>query len=322
MSETAAYALGLHSNEKIKLTLDILANLIDQNIVSVDTVNSLINDQVQAQIVQLVNNSFNTTLDTNQLQSLTVSTVETKDGKTVITTNEGVFTIDTDDLNSNNPFDAFSRQLEEESKTDQQSFLDNLPSQPIANSTAELNQLILDSLRDIQLEYQIHQEVSSPQGKWPSVTGNVMAIDQKFFAQEIIDTVWTVWNDYIGASSAYQTNNTLVLLKIFLESNQSKTIQEESKNIRVNDLSLLQNMVMSERVLAYDLKEGLDKRLIAFTNSLYSSLGSSHRSSITALLALTYKGTIIVKYFLDNLVVGAILILVCLAMLLIYSLMI
>ena len=69
-----------------------------------------------------------------------------------------------------------------------------------------------------------------------------------------------------------------MILKVFLESNQSQSIQEESKSVQVNDLSLSQSIVMRDRVTAYDLKEGLDKRLIAFTNSLYSSLGFSHRS--------------------------------------------
>lgn len=169
----------------------------------------------------------------------------------------------------------------------------------------------LDKIISFKLDLQVKEMVPQTSGKWPSASGNVVAIDSNFMKQ-------------------YLETNLVRILQIISDRYKNPFIVEVievfAKNIlsdfRINKYALTVNGILKNKFDTYlrtqsELRRHMSKK----SEEIIKVLGYDYPVSITMPIYTAMKTIEIAKVFLQNIFIGIMVFLWLLSVLLIYSLM-
>ena len=169
----------------------------------------------------------------------------------------------------------------------------------------------LDEIASLKFDLTVKEMVPQTCGKWPSASGNVVAIDSNFMKN-------------------YLETNLVRILKIIADKYKNPFIVEVievfARNIlsdfKINKYALTVNAIMKNKFDSYlltqsDLRRHMSKR----SEEIIKELGYDYPVSITMPIYTTMKTIEIAKVFLQNIFIGIMVFLWLLSVLLIYSLM-
>lgn len=99
-------------------------------------------------------------------------------------------------------------------------------------------------------------------------------------------------------------------------------VGNSTNNFNLTDYSLSSNIIVKDKVSLYQDTDSIKLGIINITNQFFINLGINYPAQPQVALSQAITGFILLKNFLDNMVVSATFLLLMLSVLLIYSLMI
>ena len=171
----------------------------------------------------------------------------------------------------------------------------------------------LDNIFSFQINLTIVDKVKSDEGKWPSSSGNVVAIDSKFInnylkfnSERILKLIFNKMN-----------NNNLFFQNIILS--QSKQL---ISMFNINKYCLSINAIIQNKFELYKLsKNEMRRKISSFSEKIIKVLGVKYPIQITTPIFTVMEQLETGKVFLDNIFLAIVFFLWMLCVLLIYSLM-
>ena len=169
----------------------------------------------------------------------------------------------------------------------------------------------ITKLINIRLNLTILNKIKSSGGKWPSISGNVLAIDSKHI------------KDYLYLNSKNILEEMFNLIKIdTLKNRLRNSVDKFIENLDINKYCLTINIMLNDKFEIYK-KEIKDRRhhFSKITNSIVRALGKDFKVNIRAPIYETIDGFNGLKIFLEDIFFGIMVFLWMLSVLLVYSLM-
>ena len=171
----------------------------------------------------------------------------------------------------------------------------------------------LDNIFSFQINLTIVDKVKSDEGKWPSSSGNVVAIDSKFINNYLNVNMQRILNIIFNKMN----NNNLFYQNLILS---------HSKNFismfNINKYCLTINAIIQNKFELYKLsKNEMRRKISSLTEKIIKVLGVKYPIQITTPIFTVMEQLEMGKVFLDNIFLAIVFFLWMLCVLLIYSLM-
>ena len=169
----------------------------------------------------------------------------------------------------------------------------------------------LTSLLSFQLNLTIKTNVSSTEGKWPSASGNVVAIDSQYM------------NNYLEYNALRIIK--LIAKKIeipFIEDFLIEFVKNILKDFNINKHALSVNAIINNKFDVYKLSQNdMRVKISDLSVDITNALGIDYKLIVTLPIFTMMKTIEIAKVFLQNIFYGIMFFLWLLSVILIYSLM-
>jgi ABC-type antimicrobial peptide transport system permease subunit len=184
------------------------------------------------------------------------------------------------------------------------------------NMTRMLLQLPDEKIKQIgsfELKLNIKQIIGTSTGKWPSLMGNVIAVDaiggSEYIAQNLATSSISLLSTYTGDSNI----NPEVSIMSFKNS---------LKNFTLYNYAMTANVVLKDKFSIYkEGRNGQRKMMSNFTGRIVEKLGYDYPVEMQVPLYLAFEALEIVKIFMTNILQSVMIFLYILSFILIYSLM-
>ena len=169
----------------------------------------------------------------------------------------------------------------------------------------------LDDIASFKLDLKVKEVVPQTSGKWPSASGNVVAIDSNYMKQ-------------------YFETNLVRILELIMEKYHSPFLvdlietfaRNVLKDFKINKYALTVNGIIKDKFEAYKLTQSNLRRYMSKkTDMIMNEIGYEYPLTITMPIYTTMQSIEIAKVFLENIFTGIMVFLWLLSVLLIYSLM-
>ena len=171
---------------------------------------------------------------------------------------------------------------------------------------------ILDEIFSFQLNLTVKEKVKNDEGKWPSASGNVLAIDSRFFNEYLEYNLIRIF-DLIEKQIPFPS---------IINGIKDYCVDYIKNNFNINKYALTVNGILQDKYEVYKLSQ-IDMRIYMseISEKIIKNLGEDYPIQITTPIYTVMANVEIAKVFLDNIFLAIMAFLWLLSVLLIYSLM-
>lgn len=180
-----------------------------------------------------------------------------------------------------------------------------------ANETVEAALDAVIEALNLSASFEIKENITSPNGKWPESLGNVLVFDYRYIPSIIADSI----------AEALRLSPNEIVSSLAPTQGVKDLIIEGVNAVNLKKLTVSENFVIKNRMSVYVDQNTIEEYFIKLTNKYFKAIGKEYPATASIPLAQAVQGVLIVKSFLDNIFTSAVFILIMLSVLLIYSLM-
>jgi ABC-type antimicrobial peptide transport system permease subunit len=171
---------------------------------------------------------------------------------------------------------------------------------------------ILEELLTMKINLTVKESIKSDSGKWPSVLGNVIAIDSQHAPEYLEKSLIIAVKNLVH----YLTNSTV--FDPYIES----TVSSYTKDLQIEHFALTVNLLIKDKFKSYgpsriEQRQGISR----LTGKIIEKLGYDYPVKMTLPLYESLDSLQIVKVFLENIFSSVMFFLWILSVMLVYSLM-
>ncbi|KRX08929.1 hypothetical protein PPERSA_09033 [Pseudocohnilembus persalinus] len=337
ISESTATGLGLKSGDKVIMHVDFINDFLlnedfmDQSDFDSSNIDKFLTDFIYDILIQsgFPDTEFQTSEIRDQADELSDLVNEyDEDGESASQALEDALKdfFEEQGVDPGNSLDPISEQNAKEFSDQFSEFANDLDQDSFStyDIAEELTPAVKQFLNYTQ-EFTIKETIDAPKGKWPEVLGHVLLIDAFKFKDEMLQKLYdTIYEQIFEQDDDNDSDNDFFFqfTDFFIQENQfEENFKNFTKNLDINEYAITSYVVVKNRMNIYDSQEHIDEFFTSLSDNFYKEIGKDNQSFPEIPLATAVGGILLLKLFLDQMILIVVFLLLMLSILLIYSLM-